>query len=66
MAARDEGLVDLVRDRVDGREEERSRGAACGAVEQRAEQCVLRGMGDLPQDRVPGPQAGPEIRRLFA
>ena len=59
---RDEGLVDLVRDREEGREEERSRGAACGAVKERAEECVLRRVGDLPENRVPGSQAGPKIR----
>ena len=58
MPPGDEGLVNLVRDRVGRREEKRGGSTACGAIEERAEERVLRCVGDLPQDGVPGAEAG--------
>src|SRR3954467_10973548 len=61
MPPPDEGLVELVSHGVRGGEHECRRGASRGAEDQAAENCVLRHMGELPQDGVPGAQARAEL-----
>ena len=62
VPARDEHLVDLVADRVQGAERERQAGPARRADEQRAEDRVLGRVGELAQDEIPAAEPGAEVR----
>ena len=60
-ATLDEVLVQLVGDRVRDPERERRPLDADRPQQQRAEQRELRGVRQLPEDEIPGPEAGAEI-----
>jgi hypothetical protein len=61
LATGDEVLVELVAHRVREAERKRSGLVLDGPLQQEPEHRELRRVRDLPQDEVPGSQAGPEV-----